>query len=159
MPGAPYVLRWEEDSEGSVMELDLSADGTRLVSCAKTKHISNPVALKRYELFQFERDFFVEGQPYAGAQMRAGINGEPGKYGYLVMATAGAPSPLQLPIGLLHVSRSQIYDVIPMGRLGADGRAELDFDVPNDGTEQFYLQAFTGSPRRLSRDWELVTLL
>lgn len=161
-PGGSYTLRSEYNVAGSVMALDLSGDGTRLATCGRTSHQTNPQVNKVYALYRFDRDLTIEGAPRANTTVTAHIKGTFGTNAYLVVATQAATNPIELPIGTLYLKRSALYDVIPAGPVDANGNATAEFTFPaGSQNDTFCFQAYTSSSsgRVLGNDWELVTVL
>lgn len=161
-PDGSYVLRSEYHVAGSVMALDLSGDGTRLATCGRTSHHTNPQVNKVYALYDFDRDLTMEGTPRASNTLTAHIRGSYGTNAYLVVATQAATAPLELPIGTLFLKRTSLHAVIPAGAIGTDGSASTQFTLPANSQHQtYYFQAYTSSSngRLLGRDWEAVTVL
>ncbi|MBK7876701.1 MAG: hypothetical protein IPJ77_13310 [Planctomycetes bacterium] len=164
---APELRIYERDSAvpirsvdlpGSVIDVDLSADGRRVAVAAKGVHANVTGGGGTIQLFEATSlDVTVTGVPHAGGQVTVELRGQPGKPALLLVSPTLAATPSVLGvIGTLWLSRTGL-NVLSAGTFDGLGRATVTVNVPTTVGASSYLQGYSNSPRRLSRDWVRLT--
>lgn len=148
---------------GSVMDVDLSADGRRLLVGSKAVHANILGSGGRVAMYGLSAgDLAVTGVPKLGTSVRVTLHGTPFTAVQLFKANSPAITPLPIgTLGMLYLKRSGIT-TIPMPAFDANGESTLD--LPLSATQygvgqSIYLQSLMSTPRRLSSDWVQITIL
>lgn len=148
---------------GSIFDVDMSADGSRVAVAAKAVHANLYAGGGQIAYFAFDdEDFVAVGVPSIGDKVRLGMSGPPNSPARLLVAPAPALVPFNFPAyGTLYLQRTTMF-MIPIGYTGATGSAGYLYQIPNDpgliGTTLCF-QGLTTSPRRLTRNWVQMTVL
>lgn len=170
----PKVLVFRRDSPepiladslpGSVLELDLSADGRRLAVASKSTHAmqwGSGGALSLYRVGSPELD--AEGTPHSGATIQVRHHLRPDSESKLLVGTALAASPapaLELGSGLLYLEPSSLWS-LPVVTADSEAVASHALQLPSSSVSvgsSYYVQAIDLSSGELSRTWLQVTIL
>ncbi len=169
----PQVLAFRRDSlepllvdslVGSVLALDLSADGTHLAIASKGTHAMQWGGSGSLSLYRVGRnELSVSDTPHSGAtitlehRLREGIRGK------VLVATALAATPTEVPglgSGLLYLDQAAMWE-LPLEQAGSDLLALSDLDLVETfpvGTS-LYIQALDFDNLRLTKNWVKVTVL
>lgn len=149
------------DLPGSVNQVDLSADGTRLSVASKTTHLNVMSGGGRIDLFSLgTRDLWMEGTPRAGSTVVIKQRWAPGATGILLASPQPATTPQTFPgVGTLYLRRAMITTA-GSGTTGTDGILSTTYTIPagTAGTS-INFQAWCSSPRSLSSDWLHIDVL
>lgn len=152
---------------GSCVDVDVSADGTKVAAASLLGHADQPLGGSEVDLFRVEpQDLVLDGIPHAGASVtvRYSPTGAPtpGAAVALLQAPALATQPQTLPgAGTLFLDRFLTHSA-GASHLDAGGNATFPLVLPGGssaiGTTAYY-QALCLSPRRLSQSWIKVTVV
>jgi WD40 repeat protein len=151
------------DLPGSVLDVEISADGRRAAVASKAVHANTAGNGGSIELFEIGApDFEVRGTPRVGQTIQVDVRGTPGTTALLLSAPEVARHPFSQPgLGTLYLRRN-LTAVQQLGVIPSSGRITTTLALPNvdsaAGTT-LYIQGLTNPPRRLTRDWEAVTVL
>lgn len=148
------------DLPGSVYNLDLSADGRRLLVASKALHantVSGGGSVRLYEIGSL--DVTIAGVPHNNGTVTVRLRGQPGTPAKLLMAPTLAANPIDFGlIGTLFLNRTTLT-LIPVGTFDATGAINVNFSVPPGIGTALSLQAYSSNPRRLGHDWVKLTTL
>ncbi|MAE28655.1 MAG: hypothetical protein CMJ87_06680 [Planctomycetes bacterium] len=146
---------------GSVFDIDISADGQRVVSGSKSAHANSWGNGGQVDLVDVGgEDLMLRGAPRIGATVDLMIYGPSGDPTFFLSASTPQDPPLFFPaIGTLHVNRATVQ-ITYVGVLIGGG--EFSFPLANDtnlvGTS-LYGQVLFLEPRLLTSDWLKLTYL
>lgn len=148
---------------GSALDVDLSADGHRLIVGSKAQHANVLGGGGRVAMYSVsDGDLSVSGVPKLGSTVRITAQGTPFTAVQLFKASAPALNPLPIgTLGLLYLKRSGITTIL-MPPFDANGVSTLDLLIPSTQYavgQTLYLQTLMSTPRRLSTTWAQVTVL
>jgi hypothetical protein len=152
--------------QGSVADLDLSGDGTKVAVACLRGHMEAPLGGGEVDLYRvIDQDLALDGVPHQGASVAfhyAPSNAVPGTHAALLTAPSLSVTPHTLPnIGTLYIDRASAH-AVGSGTLDTSGEATFHLVLPGGaaaiGTVGYY-QALTLSPRRLSETWIKLTVL
>jgi hypothetical protein len=144
---------------GSVMALDLSADGNHVAVASKSVHATVSGSGGRIEMYQVgDSDCSLHGVPHAGANVSFEVHGHPGSAARLLYSSAAATPPVFYPgIGTLYIDRVSAHS-LAMGTLDGTGVGQVGFGVPSLVGSTWYFQGFTTQPRHLTQNWVKMTI-
>ncbi len=146
---------------GSVLSIDISADGQRVVAGSKSVHANINGNGGQVDLLDTgNEDFILRGTPSVGATVEYEVHGTPGAPALLLTAPQPQLPPMLFPgIGTLYVKRSMIT-ITPLGHVPNGGvlTSPAVVDAELLGTSH-YAQVLFISPRQLSTDWMKITYL
>lgn len=148
---------------GSIFDVDISADGSRVGVAAKAVHANLYAGGGEIDLFSFDdEDFTALGVPVLGDKVRFTLSGTPGSPSRLIVAPAAANVPFNFnPIGTLYLQRFSMT-MIPIGTTDANGFVDYEYQLPANpaliGTNLCF-QGLITIPRRLTRNWVQLTIL
>lgn len=148
---------------GSVLDLDLSDDGSRVAVAHKGTHATEWGGGGAYRLFQVvDPDLWLEGVPRIGTAVEVWQDGRPGDLLRLLSSPYLSEPALPFPnVGELQLDRDTLSFHQPEG-YGPDGTARYPLVIPNDsalvGTTRYY-QGLCLTPRSLGEDVVAVTIL
>lgn len=161
--GEDFQVLVSYDRPGSVVDLDISRDGSRLASVGLTAPLYTGAGHKIVEAFDLGRDFDARGIPRPGST----ITFEYYPWAetrntscWLLETELLEPTPLSFSFGSLYVKRSDITTIY-IGSPNAQGLATHQMNIPSSaqiGSTKYY-QGFSGGPRQLSRSWFPLTIL
>jgi len=148
---------------GSVFDIDLSADGQRVVAGSKSVHANTFGNGGQIDLVDTgNEDFMVRGTPSVGSSIDFEVHGTAGDPVFLLSAPLPESPPKLFPgIGTLYVKRS-LLTVTSIGTVPAGGVLTASHAIANDPAligRTDYLQVLFLSPRKLTADWIKVTYL
>lgn len=152
------------DLPGSVMDMDLSPDGRRVVVAAKGAHATDFGNGGGLYLFQVgDRDFRLHGAPQIGATVTFSQQHEAEAYGVVLSAPQLASEPQVFPgVGSLLLDAGSLSVLPSIVPTDGNGVAYVPHQIPNEaslvGTTSYY-QGFGLRPRKLSEDFVRVTVL
>jgi WD40 repeat protein len=152
------------NTPGSIFDVDLSADGQRVVGASKAVHANSLGNGGRIDLLDAGgEDFVLRGAPTSGGTIDWQLYGTVGQPAFLLTALALDPTPVTYPggIGTLFIDRASLT-VVSMGSVQAQGFAQLTNLLSSDPTmigKSFFHQGMVLGPRRLSADWVKLTIL
>ncbi len=170
----PQVLVFRRDSPepiladslpGSVLELDLSADGRRLAVASKGTHAmqwGSGGDLSLYRVGSPELD--VQGIPHLGATVEVRHHLRPGSQSKLLVATALAAAPAEAPelgTGNLYLDPATLWE-LPAATADLDAVASHALGLPSSSASlgsSYYVQAVDLATGELSRTWLQVSIL
>ena len=161
--GEDFQVLASYDRPGSVVDLDISRDGSRLASVGKTNPLNTGFGDKIVEAFDLGRDFDARGIPRPGSTITFEYYPWAETQNtscWLLETELLEPTPLSFSFGSLYVKRSDIT-TIPIGSPNAQGLATHQMNIPSSaqiGSTKYY-QGFSGGPRQLSRSWFPLTIL
>lgn len=148
---------------GSVMDVDISADGTRVAVASKSVHANQYAGGGSIALYAFgDEDLRVLGEPSLGATLQVELSGPPNSPARLLHSTRLATTPLFLgAAGTLYLDRTTLV-VAPFPDSDGSGWTAGQYALPANpslvGTTT-YLQGLFTWPRRVSNGFERVTIL
>ncbi|MBL8858043.1 MAG: hypothetical protein JNL28_06040 [Planctomycetes bacterium] len=152
------------DYPGSVYDVDISSDGSRVVAGTKAVHANTYAGGGSIELYRFEdEDFVVKGIPRLGDKVRFTLGGSaPLSPCFLINAPRpGIATVLHGIGGALYLDRTTMV-TRPIGVADANGQVTYQYDLPTSpssiGVPTFF-QGFTLVPRQFSESWMRVTVL
>jgi len=152
---------------GSALDVDLSADGTKIAVASMRGHWDAPLGGGEISLFRVRaQDLEAHGVPAPSAHVE--LDYEPASPPNVGAAVALLESPVLANhasvfpgIGTLYLDRMLAHSV-GVGHIDASGVASVGLNLPSSsasiGTTNFY-QALCLSPRRLSETWVRVTIV
>ena len=153
------------DRPGSILDLDMSGDGTRLAATTKGEHVDINGGLGSVDLFDISTDsapagFSYVGQPSLGSVIRFEHDLEGGNYGRVLASEFLDPNPTVFgSIGTLYLNRSRL-DVLPLGALNNSGQMVTPFQVQGvQAGATLYFQALAVGPRKLTENYIELTVL
>ncbi len=151
------------NTPGSVFDLDLSADGQRVVAGSKAVHANTFGNGGRVDLYDVGgEDLQLRGVPRLGATVNFDMHFAPGKNAFLFQALDEDPTPTTYPgIGTLYIDRATMTST-PAGVVPPSGIATKSLLIgtsPSLVGVPLYFQGFSVSPRQLSNDWIKMTIL
>jgi hypothetical protein len=148
---------------GSVFDVDISADGQRVVGGSKAVHANTfgdggTVTL----LDAGGQDLILRGTPSIGTSPHLEISGPANRAAVMLSSALPQSPPATFPgIGTLYVNRPTLI-FTHLGSTDSSGQLSAVYPIANDpglvGTDQ-YLQVLFLSPRVLANDWLKVTAL
>lgn len=152
-----------ENLPGSVYDVDISADGSRVAVAAKAVHANVLAGGGQILLYAFdEEDFRAIGVPSLGGSETFELYGGSNSPAFLLVSPQLAANPTVFPnLGTLHLDRDTIT-ILPMGNTDSNGFAATQYPLPSSPSlvgSNLYFQGFYTIPRRLTRDWVRVALL
>lgn len=151
--GASYQLLAEFDLAGSVGDLDLSADGKRMVCSGRSGHFNVAGGDKFVSSYDLGADFRVVGRARAGQPVTLEYYPQNTTFSKLLVGAGPAASPETLGVmGTLYLDRMGL-ERVSMSPVDGQGKAELTLTLPNTPGETLFLQAYCGVPVRLSESW------
>lgn len=148
---------------GSVFDVDISADGQRIVGGSKAVHANTFGSGGAVTLLDAGgQDFTMRGAPRIGTTPSLEIFGPANKPAVMLSAALPQSPPAMFPgIGTLYVNRPTLV-FTGLGSTDGNGQLTAGYPIANNpaliGTDQ-YLQVLFLSPRVLSNDWLKVTAL
>jgi len=148
---------------GSIFDVDLSADGQRVVGGGKAVHANQFGNGGHVEVLdEGDEDFIMRGAPRIGTAPDLEIYGPAGQPAILISSHLPQDPPIVFPqAGTLYVKRSQLT-FTAIGPVPAGGMKIKSYPIASDnalvGTNQ-YLQVFFLNPRRLTKDYMKITFL
>ncbi len=153
---------------GSVLDVDISADGRRVATASKAVHMSTGGSGGRIDLFSVgaatphTADIAVVGAAHLGSAITFRQYLTPGRSASLLRAPSLAALPQAWPgVGTLYLDRIRTK-VVSTGVAGSNGIFETTVTVPMDASLvglTFYFQGYSALPDTLSHDWVSVTVL
>jgi WD40 repeat protein len=151
------------DTPGSVFDIDLSADGQRVVAASKAVHANSLGSGGRIDLVDAGgEDVFLRGSPRLGASVTVEVHGTPGRSAFLLTSLGQAANPFTYPgIGTLYIDRATLT-IGPLGTIPAGGVVSMALTLPANPAllgQPLYYQGLEALPRRLTSDWVKATLL
>jgi hypothetical protein len=151
------------DTPGSVFDIDLSADGQRVVAGSKAVHAKTLGNGGRVDLVDAGgEDFVLRGTPSSGAIIEYLLYGAVGQPAFLLTSLALDPTPVTYAgIGTLHIDRASL-EVEFMGNVLPGGTSQLFLVIGSDPAlvgKSFFQQGMLLGPRTLSQDWLKMTVL
>lgn len=146
------------DLPGSIVDLDMSADGRRVAVAAKAVHANVVGSGGSLQLFEASSlDVTVQGVPHPGGTVTARLSGTPGTPAILLVSGNLATTPTTFPnIGTVWLNRSSLTP-ISAGMFDGLGHASVTLNVGPTAGSTMYLQGYSSNPRRLGTDWVKVT--
>jgi len=148
---------------GSVFDIDISADGQRVVAGSKAVHANTFGNGGRVDLVDVGgEDFILRGTPSIGNTVDFEVHGTPGVPALLLSAPQPEVPPKVFPgIGTLYVKRS-LLTISSLGTIPGGGVLTAPLSIANIpgliGTSD-YVQVLFLTPRLLSTDWMKITYL
>lgn len=152
------------DLAGSVLDLDLSPDGSRVAVAAKGGHAGAWGGGGEIALFATrQRDFDLEGVPRAGATVVFRQPVRPGGWARVLCSPTLAATPTVFAgVGTLVLERPTMWFLPGFAQGDASGVARTSLALPADpslvGTSAYY-QGLGLSPRDLTEDWVRLVVL
>jgi WD40 repeat protein len=151
------------DYPGSVNDVDISPDGSRVAVGTKAVHANLYAGGGAIELYSFDdEDFIAHGIPHVGGTLSFELSSVPTSPARLLISPAAAAQPFQWAnAGLLYLNRHSMWSV-PMGTTGVHGYASCNFTMPTLATAigtTLCFQGYATSPRRLTQSWVRLTVL
>lgn len=148
---------------GSVFDIDLSADGQRLVAGSKAVHANTLGNGGRIDLVDAGgEDLVLRGTPSLGANVEFRLYGTVGKPALLMTSLAlQQPPAVYAGIGTLYIDRATLT-FEGMGNVLPQGYAQLSKVLGSDPAlvgKSFFNQGLLLGPRTLSNDWLKMTIL
>jgi hypothetical protein len=148
---------------GSVYDVALSADGTRVAVASKAVHANLYTGGGAIDLYAFgTEDFTMHGVPHVGSNVQFEMQNAPNSPARLLVAPSAAHQPMLLGgMGLLFLNRNSMSSV-SMGTTDGTGRVLRNYDMPTlaatIGTKLCF-QGLATTPRRLTQSWVEATIL
>jgi hypothetical protein len=148
---------------GSVFDLEISADGQRVVSGSKAVHANTFGNGGRINLLDLGlEDFAVHNVPHLGATLSFEVFSGPNRPTNLLASLAELNPPQNYPgIGFLFIDRATMT-FHSLGTTDPSGHATGNFTLPSAagflGTSM-YFQGMVFHPRKLTRDWVKTTIV
>jgi WD40 repeat protein len=150
------------DNQGSCTDLDLSADGKRLVVSFKDAHLNTFSAGRgEIELYDLEaRDFDIVGTPHRGGSVTIEMQVEGNAPGYLLSASKRARRDRYQPRlgGVLYLRRSVLQPPTYMG-VGQSGTLSMTLPLSSAAGVETLVQGLMVGPVNLSESWAKITTL
>ncbi len=152
-----------ENLPGSVFDLDMSADGQRVVAGSKSVHANTFGNGGQVDLVDIGgEDLMLQGSPKIGTTPDLVIYGPSGDPTFLLSAATPQDPPLVFPsIGTLYVNRSTVQ-INYVGALPGSGTIVVPLPIANDSAligNSLYCQVLFLQPRLLTTDWLKLTYL
>lgn len=159
----PQTSSWVHttyDVPGSVEDLDLSQDGKMLVVASKAVHNNEIGGGGQVDLYQLDNaDLSVEGVPIQGSTVNLHMATTPNSPLVLVRNTALANHPMTFEgIGTLFIRRVGLTSSSSTVA-SAQGTVTIPFAITDPVGTTIYVQGFASSPRRLTKDMCVLTVL
>lgn len=163
LPGTTDFQQYASfDRPGSVINLDISADGYRLAVASKAVPQGTGFGEKVIEAINLGKDFDVRGNARQGNTVTFEFypeNPQPGTgAAYLLKASTLESDPLNYPFGTLFLKRQGV-SFIWMGAVGSSGSAVKSLTVQGSVGSTTYYQGFGVPMRQLSRSYIPLTVL
>jgi hypothetical protein len=151
------------DLPGSVFDLEISANGEKVVAGSKAVHANTLGNGGRVDLFDTGgEDFALRGAPHAGATVNFDTYSTPGRRTYVLKALGEDHPPTTFPgVGTLYIDRATLK-FLPWVLTPASGIATRSFTVPSGPGvvgSSLWFQGFSVGPRQLTNDWIKMTIL
>jgi len=151
------------NTPGSVFDIDLSADGQRVVAGSKAVHANTLGNGGRVDLVDAGgEDFVLRGTPSLGATVEYRLYGTVGKPALVMTALALQKPPVNYAgIGTLYIDRATLT-FASMGNVLPQGYASHSVVLGSDPAlvgKSFFNQGLLLGPRTLSKDWLKMTVL
>jgi hypothetical protein len=151
------------DLPGSVFDVDISADGTRVAAASKTVHANVYASGGAIGLYAFSRgDLRAFGVPTRGATITFAMHGPQNSPAVLLWTDQPAAHETAFPnVGTLYLRRTAL-NVQPATPTDPTGDAVALFTLPGQASDvgrTFYFQGFFSTPRRLTAEWAAMTIL
>lgn len=151
------------DTPGSIFDIDLSADGKRLVAGSKAVHANTLGNGGQVDLADLGgRDLTLVGAPRINSSPLIEYHGAPGENALLLSALDLQIPPQTFPgVGTLHLDKANLT-LTPMGAVPAGGVLSYPRPIPDNaaliGLVQHH-QVLILPERKLSADWFKLTVL
>jgi WD40 repeat protein len=151
------------NTPGSVFDIDLSADGQRVVAGSKAVHANTLGNGGRVDLVDAGgEDLVLRGTPSLGATVEYQLYGTVGKPALLMTSLALQQPPISYTgIGTLYIDRATLT-FESMGTVLPQGFAQHFVTLGSDPAlvgKSFFHQGLLLGPRTLSQDWLKMTVL
>lgn len=170
--GPAELIVWDVDDQaqlatfplaGSVMALDMSPDGERLLVLRLGTHNHQGSSVRLVELYEVGgADLLADGPPVLGGQTTLTLHGAPLQPAWLLVSPALLPTPVQAGLaGLLQLDPNGLL-LVPAGLADGDGRAQMVLDVPLEPILvglALQTQGASGAPLQLGANTLALTVL
>jgi hypothetical protein len=152
---------------GSALDVDVSADGTKVAVASMIGHWDAPIGGGEISLYRLRsEDLVAHGVPTPSAQIQFVYEPEiPANLGSAVLLLESPSLANHVSVfpnvGTLYLDRSYVHSV-GVGHIDASGVASVGLGMPPGGAAigtTSYYQAMSLSPRRLSQTWLRVTVV
>ncbi len=157
----------EYDLPGSVNDVDVSSDGTRVAVASKAVHMTTGGSGGRIDTFKLTpiaptMDLTWDGTPSPGNTVYFHHTGlTPGRPAQLMVSPELASPPLYFPgVGTLYIRRDRIT-IEAVGNADSNGVFHCSVLVPVDTTKvghTYYVQSMGLEPPQLSNTWLAITI-
>ena len=150
-----------ERLEGSALDVDLSADGTRVAVGCKDGHTSQLGSGGCIDFFQLDAaDLKVHGVPRAGGTVDVEVNAPSFSNVVLFISDEAADEPTFYgDLGLLYLRRAVTSRVV-LGATNGNGYLRSSFQLPANSTGRtIHMQGFLLPSEQLTQDWIPLTIV